>query len=67
MLVWTKALENLVVITQEDGSNIRLKDIATVRDGFIKSDIKAVYNGQPALMLSIKRIGNEDVITVMFC
>lgn len=59
-----KALENLVVITQEDGSNIRLKDIATVRDGFIKSDIKAVYNGQPALMLSIKRIGNEDVITV---
>jgi multidrug efflux pump subunit AcrB len=59
-----EALENLVVITQQDGSNIRLKDIATVRDGFIKSDIKAAYNSQPALMVGVKRIGNEDVITV---
>lgn len=58
------ALENIVVISREDGADVRLRDIAEVRDGFVKSDIKAVYNNQPALMISIKRIGNEDVIDV---
>ena len=58
------ALEEIVLISREDGADIRLADIATVRDGFVKSDVKAAFNGKPALMISVKRIGNEDVIVV---
>jgi len=59
-----QSFEEIIILSRRDGSKLRLGDIATVNDDFVRSDVKAFFNGQPALMLSAKRIGNEDVIVV---
>ena len=38
--------ENIVILTQDDGSLIRLKDIAKVKDGFEDSDFSSRFNGK---------------------
>ncbi len=50
---------NIPLISSNDGSQVRVGDIATVIDGFEDSDYTALYNGQPAVMLNIYRIGNQ--------
>lgn len=57
-----KAFENIVVITNKDGTQLFLKDIATIKDGFEDSDIKARFNGKPTAMLEVFRIGNQGAI-----
>lgn len=47
------------VVTSEDGTRILLGDIATVVDGFEDSDRFAFYNGKPAIMLEVYRIGDQ--------
>ncbi len=59
-----RAFEDIIIFSRDDGSDIRLGDIATIRDGFARSDVQARFNGQPALMVTVKRTGHEDVIVV---
>lgn len=56
--------ERIVVLTRPDGSNVYLGDIAQVRDTFEDSDLKAIFNGMPAISLDVRRIGTEDVLEV---
>lgn len=42
-----------------DGSEIRLGDIADINDGFEESDLSALFDGKPASMVKIFRIGNQ--------
>ncbi len=52
------------IVTAEDGTQILLEEIATIKDGFEETDFKTTYNGQPALMLEIYRVGDQTPITV---
>jgi multidrug efflux pump subunit AcrB len=56
--------ENIVVMTQADGAAVRLGDIARVYDGFEDSDVSARFDGKPAVMVSVYRVGEEDTGTV---
>lgn len=47
------------LISQNDGSQVLIADVATVIDGFEDSDYRALYNHQRAVMLSIYRIGDQ--------
>lgn len=47
------------VAVSEDGSQVRLEDVGTVIDGFEDSDRFAFYNGKPAVMLEIYRVGEQ--------
>jgi len=51
--------EDIVVLTTEDGAQIRLRDIATVDDGFKDSKLSSTMNGKPAAFVDIFRIGSE--------
>lgn len=42
-----------------DGSEIRLGDIADIDDGFEESDLAALFNGKPASMVKVYRIGDQ--------
>lgn len=57
-------LEAIVILTRQDGSNVFLGDIADIRDGYEDTDLKAYFNGEPAVVLDVRRIGNEDVLDV---
>ncbi|MDH3867671.1 MAG: efflux RND transporter permease subunit, partial [Desulfobulbaceae bacterium] len=50
---------DLVILVNPDGSEVKLRDIAFVRDGFEETDQYAMFNGLPAAMVSVFRVGNE--------
>ena len=52
------------VITTESGATILLGDIATITDGYEDTDYSARYNGYPAIMLQVYRVGNQTPIGI---
>ena len=55
----------LPIITKNDGTVVLLGDIAEIRDGFDEdADRFASWNGSPAVMINIYRIGDQTPISV---
>ena len=54
----------LPVITDDDGTEVLVGDIAVVRDGYAETDYHAVYNGKPAIMIGVYRVGDQTPIEV---
>ncbi len=55
--------EDIIIRTNADGSQLRLGDIATVRDGFQEGFLRARVDGENAVTVDVYRVGEEDVIT----
>ncbi len=55
---------DIIVLSQPDGSQVRLRDIALVKDGFQENDKEATYNGKRAAMINVFRVGSETPLTV---
>ncbi|MFQ5350187.1 MAG: efflux RND transporter permease subunit, partial [Thermoanaerobaculia bacterium] len=53
--------EQLPLITREDGTRIVLGDVATVVDGFADADQWARFDGQPAVLVRVYRVGEQSV------
>lgn len=56
--------ENITVISTADGTNIKLKDIARVDDGFTEDPLYAVFNNQRSAIVEVYRTGNQSAIKV---
>ncbi len=56
--------EDIVVLTRADGTMVTLGEIANVVDGFEDSDLRARFDGKPALALKVSRVGEEDVLAI---
>lgn len=56
--------EDIVVLARSDGTRVTLGDVATVVDGFEETDVSARFNGRPAAMVQVFRVGNQDVIEI---
>ena len=52
------------IISAADGSQVLLGDIATIRDGFADTDRRGLYNGKPAIMLNVYRVGTQTPLQV---
>ncbi len=52
------------VITTADGSQVPLGSIATIEDGFADADRYARYNGEPAVMVEVYRVGEQTPVQV---
>jgi len=59
-----REFEEITVIARNDGTRVTLGDIATVIDGFEDSDVSARLDGEPALLLEVARVGNEDTLGI---
>jgi multidrug efflux pump subunit AcrB len=55
--------EDIVVLTNPDGTNLTLGELATVKDAFQEGYMSAKFNGEPAVMITVYRVGDEDTIT----
>jgi len=71
ILVRTKGLKysgneyaQIVVLTQPDGTQLRLGQIATINDGFEDTDLISRFNGKPAAVVQVFRIGNQSALEV---
>ena len=56
--------ENIIVLTQADGSFVRVSDLATVEDGFAEIPIITRFNGYPAAFVDVFRVGQQSAIDV---
>ena len=56
--------EQIIVLTKTDGTNIRLADIATVRDDFEDVDLFTKFDGKRAALIHVSRIGEQNVLDV---
>ncbi|WP_027716504.1 efflux RND transporter permease subunit [Desulfuromonas sp. TF] len=61
---WGPGYADIVVLTAEDGTQVRLGDIAEVRDDFRDTDEFARFDGQPAAMVKVFRIGEQKPIEI---
>lgn len=59
-----KEFAKIPIISNSDGTEIFLEEIATINDGFEESDYIATFNGKPAVMLEVFRIGRQTPIEV---
>jgi len=56
--------EDIIVVTRNDGTLIRLSDIATVRDEFQDMDLSARFDGERAAFIQVSRTGEQDALDV---
>ncbi len=56
--------EDIIVLTRLNGTAVRLRDIATVRDEFADSDLSLRYNGRRAVAVDVFRSSNEKVLEI---
>ena len=56
--------EDIIVLTRPDGTSLRLREIATVRDGFADTDLSVRYNGQRAVGIDVYRSSDEKVLEI---
>lgn len=61
---WAREFEQIPIVTTKAGSVVRLGDIAAVRDGFEETNKVMTYNGKPALMIEVYRVGEQTPIGV---
>ncbi|MEZ5490207.1 MAG: efflux RND transporter permease subunit [Gammaproteobacteria bacterium] len=54
--------QNLVIRSFPDGTQLRLGDIATVKDGFEEGYLDARLNGVNAAIIDVLRVGDEDIV-----
>ncbi|MFT5442399.1 MAG: multidrug efflux pump subunit AcrB [Myxococcota bacterium] len=54
--------EQIIVVTRNDGTIVRLGEIATIVDGFQDSELRAQFNGNPALVIEVSLTGDEDIL-----
>lgn len=50
------------VITQADGTQVLLRDVARIRDGFDDWSVFAQFNGKPAVFLELSITENPDIV-----
>ncbi len=58
------AYGDIVILTRSDGSTVRIRDIATVKDGFTEDPLSTEFNGKMAALVDVKRVGRQSAIEV---
>lgn len=52
------------IITARDGTQVLLEAMAVVRDTFEETDRETTYNGKPAVLIEVYRVGDQTPISV---
>lgn len=52
----------LVLVAKEDGTRIKLGDVAQIVDGFEEQPVLSTLNGRRAITLIVDRVGDQDVL-----
>jgi len=55
---------NLALVSQEDGTELALGEVADIYEGFEESDREAYYNGKRAVFIYVYRTGDQTPIKI---
>jgi len=53
------------IVAGDNGTIVRLGDIATITDGMSEDPTAGYYNGKPAVVLSVFRVGDEQIFNLV--
>ncbi|OXU15918.1 efflux RND transporter permease subunit [Sedimentisphaera salicampi] len=56
--------EDIIVKTNKDGSFLRLSEIGKVIDGFEETPMITRFNGEPAVLVEVGRVGRQDAVDI---
>ena len=56
--------ESLVLRTLPDGTRLRLGDVTTVIDGFAETDQSTQFDGEPAVIVQVYRVGDQNALEI---
>lgn len=65
LLSTVQEFENIVIAAGNDGSVVRLKDVAQVEFGADNYQLGAQYNGQDAVVMEVNQMPDSNALTVM--
>jgi len=51
-------------LTRPDGTRLTIADVATVVDGFADTDQSTKFQGEPAMLVSVFRVGGQDALSI---
>jgi len=57
-----RQFEDIIVLSRNDGTIVRLGDVAAVVDGFEDTDLYNYFDGKRAIVMNIFRVGEQDAI-----
>ncbi len=55
---------DITVLQNSDGTEVKLEDIAEVRDTFMETDQSSNFNGLPAAMVAVYRVGKQKPLEI---
>jgi len=61
---YAREYRDLVVLARPNGTRVRLGDLATVRDKLAETDEKALFDGKPAAMVQVYRVGDQTPLDI---
>jgi len=62
--VWADEFADIDIIAGDSGASIKLRDIATIDDGFEEGNFHSRFNGSPSVEIVIYRTGNESPLDI---
>jgi multidrug efflux pump subunit AcrB len=61
---WAEEFRNIAIINSASGAKVTLGEIATVTDGFEETGFHGQFNREPAVSLSIYRVGDQSPLDI---
>ena len=61
---WREDFERIPLVVRDDGTRVNVGDVARVVDGFEEAGRFASFDGQPAVYIELKRVGEQRVLDV---
>ena len=59
-----REFERLPLLTLPDGTRLEIGDVATVVDGFADTDLWSRFDGQPAVLVQVFRVGQQGALEI---
>ncbi|MFC3095592.1 efflux RND transporter permease subunit [Alteromonas sediminis] len=54
----------IVLLTQQDGTRVKLGDVASIEDGFVENNQFAVFDGKPAVSIRVQSVGDQNALQI---
>ena len=59
-----REFSNIIVKSSRNGNQVKLSEIARIRDDFKETDQSASFNGKPAVRLTVLRVGDQKPLEI---
>ncbi len=59
-----EGFESIPLVSRPDGTRLTVGDVAEVSDAFAESDQRATFDGEPSVLVTVLRVGDQKLLSV---